>query len=123
LPNYLWEVKDKTTLQKIASWVPFIKHKVDKASLEDKKQLETFIKATDELGGDKPELKLLKVFNDLQENATDAQVREALELDGDKSIKNIKRAFKFYNETHHVGNDVASQHALYLSILEIVENQ
>jgi hypothetical protein len=68
LPNYLWEVKDKTALQKIGNRLPFIKYRVDKPSLFDKKQLEIFIKAADELGGENPELKLLKVFHELDNN-------------------------------------------------------
>jgi len=123
LPNYLWEVKDKTALQKIGNRLPFIKYRVDKPSLFDKKQLEIFIKAADELGGENPELKLLKVFHELDNNEWDKKIREALGLSEDKSIKNIKRAFHFYNSTQQAGLKAESQHALYLSIISIIEKQ
>ena len=123
LPNYLRQVKDKTTLQKIWGFIPFIRLKVDKPSLEDKKQLEIFIKATDKLGGDKPELKLMEVFDNLPDNATEKQIREALGLDEKISVKTIKKAFKFYKSTYHENLNPKNQHALYLSILEIVKKQ
>jgi hypothetical protein len=123
LPNYLWQVKDKTKFQKMLGWVPFIKYNVDKPSLEDKKQLEIFVKATDKIGGKDPELKMIEVFDNLPDNATEKQIREALNLGDDKSIKTIKKAFQFYKSTQYEKLDAESQHALYLSILEIVKKQ
>ena len=128
LPNYLWEVKDKTTLQKILGWTPIIRSTVDAPSLEDKKQLEVFIKAADKLEGQNVELSLIKVFDSLWSNATEDQIKSELQknnltLKKDKYIKHIKRAFEFYKTTQVVDNAIKNQHALYLSILQIVQKQ
>ena len=73
--------------------MPFIKYNVDKPSLEDKKQLEIFVKATDKIGGKDPELKMVEVFDNLPDNATEKQIREALNLGDDKSIKTINTSY------------------------------
>ena len=128
LPNYLWGVKDKTALQKILGWTPIVRSGVDAPSFEDKKQIEKFIKAVDRLDGENVELTLIRVFDNLQSNATEDQIKQALNdnnltLKKDKYIKHIKRAFEFYNSTQSVDNSVKEQHALYLSILQIVQRQ
>ena len=128
LPNYLWEVKDKTTLQKILGWTPIIRSTVDAPSLEDKKQIEKFIKAVDKLDGENVELTLIKVFDNLWSNATEDQIKSELQknnltLKKDKYIKHIKRAFEFYKPTQVVDNSVRNQHSLYLSILQIIQKQ
>ena len=128
LPNYLWEVKDKTTLEKILWWTPIIRSRVDAPSFEDKKQIKNFIKAVDKLNGEDAELKLIKAFDSLQSNATEDNLKDALKAEGlelkdPKYIKHIKRAFAFYISTQAKNNSAENQHALYLSILQIVQKQ
>ena len=128
LPNYLWEVKDKTILQKILWWTPIIRSRVDAPSFEDKKQIENFIKAVDKLNGKDAELKLIKAFDSLQSNATEDDLikalgKEGLTLKEPKYIKYIKRAFAFYISTQDKNNSAENQHALYLSILQIIQKQ
>jgi hypothetical protein len=70
----------------------------------------------------------LKVFDDLENNATDDQIKQALADNGlslkkDRYISYIKKAFQFYNGTQFADNQTKDQHALYLSILQIVEKQ
>jgi DnaJ-class molecular chaperone len=65
----------------------------------------------------------MEVFDNLPDNATEKQIREALGLDEKISVKTIKKAFKFYKSTYHENLNPKNQHALYLSILEIVKKQ
>ena len=132
LPNYLWQVKDKTVFQKIWGFLPLIRVSVDKASLDDKKQIENFIKLTDKLNddkwGQKLELVLLDIFEELKVNSTDKDLEEALaahdvSLKKPKYFKNFKKAFEFYVNTQKVETALRSQHALYINILTIIQNE
>ena len=128
LPNYLWEVKDKNAWEKLWRLLPFFSVKVDRASLEDKKQIENFVEAVDKVEPANSELALLKVFDDLSSNATDEQLKKALadnnlSLKKDRYLKDIKNAFQFYNATQTVDSPANNQHALYLSILQVVKAQ
>jgi hypothetical protein len=70
----------------------------------------------------------LEIFHDLEKVASADEIKKALtehkiSLKNEKYIKDIKKAFDFYKSTQVLEIPVEKQHPLYLSILQIIEDQ
>ena len=128
-PNYLWTIKSTTFGQELLKRTPIVSNTIEKNSDKDKDGIKDFVNLAErvskmEWSWETPELTLIQIFKDAQNDWTDAQWLDAFEKNGIKVVKrensflkDVHKAYKFYREAQE-----PNQHNIYLSILKVVED-
>ena len=129
LPQYLWDIKKAPHNLNIL----FLKIKVNKPSNKDTKAISNFIKVSSRLNvpqGQDAAVALIKAFktNRLGANSwIDAYKKYLTELwisaKKEKYWDDIVKVWNFYFRTQSENNAAEDQHATYLSILRIIEDE
>ena len=141
LPNYLRNIVKNGEDGQIDKWgisslnLPFLiwSASLDKPSWADLKAIRNFLKATNKIevtDGRDPAVALLEALHDnrINTDTTSELYRGILESHGiklksDKYLKDLVEVWNFYIWTQLAGNSEREQHAIYLSILGIIENE
>ena len=134
LTKYLWDIrKAPWVVFDVAQWlIPIFNAKVDRPSKEDRKAISKFLETSTKISVEwkDPAVKLLEVFHDnrLNTDSTPAKYAEILnahwiKLKKDKYLDDVVEAWRFYISTQNTSDSVKDQHAIYLSVLKIVETE
>ena len=132
LPEYLWGIRKTPAVLNVMKWLPIFSVKEDRPSKVDRKAIKQFLKTSSriniEWNKDKA-LALMEVFHDSSLNTSSGEknYKEALAKHGvsvdDKYIDDIVKAWNFYMNTQNSDNSARNQHAIYLSVLKIIETE
>ena len=135
LTKYLWDArKAPGILFDIAQGIiPILSVKIDRPSKEDRKAISKFLKTSTKINvawGKDPAIALLELFrdNNLNTDSTPDNYKSILQSHGitlkkDKYINDIVEAGSFYISTQKTTDSVRDQHAIYLSVLKIIETE
>jgi len=145
LPEYLWNIRKTPWVLNVIKWLPIFSVKVDRPSEVDRDAISDFLKAANRIptkNGKSPVMVLLEALHDntLNTNSTiDTYAivlqKHWMDLDGfikkntnevdykqfRKCMSEIMKVGSFYINTQRANNDVKDQHAIYLSVLKIIE--
>ena len=132
LPEYLWNIRKTPWIVNAFKWLPIFSAKEDRPSKVDRKAIKQFLKVSSktevEWNKDKA-VALMEVFHDssLNTNSWEDDYKAVLAKHGvkveDKYIDDIVKAWSFYINTQSDNNSTRDQHAIYLSVLKIVESE
>lgn len=141
LPQYLWDVRKTPWILNVMKWLPIFSVKTDRPSEVDRDAISDFIKAANRIptkNGKSPVMVLLESLHDntLNTNSTAETYIAVLEkhwmdkeklVSGDnkqfkKCISSVMEVWNFYINTQKANIDVKDQHAIYLSVLGIIED-
>ncbi len=132
LTEYLRGIKKTSWIVKALQRLPIFNAKVDKPSEEDRKAIDNFLKVAEKITvstGEDKAVALLKVLNDseLNTNTPESKYAEVLSKRGitveKKYLDDLVRVGKFYLSTQVEWNSPKGQHAIYLSVLKIIEKE
>ena len=128
LLNCIWEIKDPTTAQKLAS-------NVDAPTEKDREEITNFIRVVDKLDGEDVEVKLINIFTELKKWSWKEDIKSKLEENNisfkdkkndkqnERYLARIKKAFDFYKSVMNPNNPLHDQHSVYVDILTRIKTE
>ncbi len=135
LPDCLRNLKKTPKLLKALRWIPFINVEIDKPSEEDKKAIKKFLETANKLpsvNGRDPTILLIEILRDskLDESMPPSAYEKLINSHGVNTatlnekqkkqlLKDIIEVWAFFRSTQNA----QSNHAIYLSVLEIIKNE
>ena len=135
LPDCLRNLKKTPKLLKALRWIPFINVEIDKPSEEDKKAIKKFLETANKLpsvDGRDPAILLIEILRDskLDESMPPSAYEKLINSHGVNTatlnekqkkqlLKDIIEVWAFFRSTQNA----QSNHAIYLSVLEIIKNE
>ena len=132
LPEYLWDIRKTPWVLNVLKWLPIFSVKEDRPSKVDRKAIKQFLKVSSKIevkwNKDKA-VALMEVFHDssLNTNSWKDEYKAGLTRHGvnveDKYVDDIVKVGSFYINTQKADNSTRDQHAIYLSVLEAIENK
>ncbi len=135
LPEYLWNIRKTPWVLKALSFLPIFSMKEDRPSKVDRKAIKYFLKYSSKINlegnaewKDKA-VALLEAFHDnrLSFESTEEKYKEVLQAHwitvDEEYLDNIIKAGRFYISTQSENNSDRDQHAIYLSVLKIIESK
>lgn len=132
LTQYLWNIRKTPWIINALKWLPIFTVEEDRPSKVDRKAIKQFLKVSSkiEVEWDKDKaIALMEVFHDssLNTDSGEKDYKLALAKSGikveEKYIDDIVKAGNFYINTQREDNAVRDQHAIYLSIIKIIETE
>ena len=142
LPQYLRNIRKTPWILNVMRWLPVFSVTTDRPSEVDRDAISDFLKAANRIptkDGKLPEMVLIEALHDntLNKNSSIDTYQDVLEKHWmDKSalinrgykqfrkcLSKIRKVGDFYINTQKANNDVKDQHAIYLSVLGIIENE
>lgn len=130
LPQYLWNIKKTPWILKAFNWLPIFKVKESRPSKTDRKAIDNFLKTASRLQTQDKQDKavaLLNIFKESRGNFGMEQYKALLSKHQitveDKYLDDIVSVGKFYLDTQRDANNPENQHAIYLSVLKIIETE
>ena len=134
LTKYLWGIRKAPWVAfDVIQWIiPIFSAKIERPSKEDRKAIDSFLRIARELDFQQWKyedwaMALLDVFHDnnIKENFSADTFEKALASKGitvkKSKLDDVMEAFRFYRQTRWERKEVQDQHAIYLSILGIIE--
>ena len=130
LPQYLWNIRKTPWVLNVMKWLPIFSVKEDRPSKVDRKAIRQFLKVSSKINveWDKA-VALMQALHDnrLNTNSGEADYENVLrdhKITVDKKyLDDIVKVGSFYINTQRVGNADRDQHAIYLSVLKIIESE
>lgn len=135
LTQYLWGIRKTPWILNVMKWLPIFKVNIDKPSDVDRKALNSFLKVSSRLdvkGGKDPAVALIEAFrtNKLGANSWKDAYKQVLwekwisfKKDKEKYWNDLVKVWNFYFSTQAENLDSRNQHAIYLSVLKIIETE
>ena len=132
LPQYLWDIRKTPWVLNVLKWLPIFSVKEDRPSKVDRKAIKQFLKTSSKINVEWNKDKAVALMEALHDNRLNTNSGEAdyenvlkdYKITVDKKyLDDIVKAGAFYINTQRTDNDVRDQHAIYLSVLKIIESE
>lgn len=132
LPQYLRNIKKTSWFVKAFEWLPIFSAKEDRPSKVDRKAIRQFLKTSSKINVEWNKDKAVALMealhdNRLNTNSVEADFENVLNNHGitvdKKYLDDVVKAGAFYINTQRTDNSARNQHAIYLSVLKIIESE